>query len=180
MNFMKEIARSMQSQFSQAVAKGLLVSLFSTMFWGSAAAQNAKPNLVPKAKQPPQTAEPAAPNSLAAYKLSNRRDPFFNPLLVKKNAKNEDEEVSRGTPPPGIGGTYIAQAGLLGISMRDNTKTAVVRGADARAYFLKEGDRLFDGYLKSIEDDSITLVRETKMRSGKILTQEVVKRLKTP
>jgi hypothetical protein len=57
---------------------------------------------------------------------------------------------------------------------------AIVRGADTRAYFLKEGDRLFDGYLKTIGIDSITLVRETKMRSGKTLTQNVTKRLRTP
>ncbi len=59
-------------------------------------------------------------------------------------------------------------------------KVAVVRGSDSRAYFLKVGDKLFDGYLKDIQNDSITLVRETKLRSGKTLTQDVTKRLRTP
>jgi hypothetical protein len=115
------------------------------------------------------------------YKSGNRRDPFINPLLVKKKDKQtEDEEMSRGLPPPGIAGTYIAQATLQGIAARDTGKVAVFRGADSRAYFLRKGDKLFDGYVKDIHDDSVTLVRETKLRSGKILTQDVTKRLRTP
>jgi Tfp pilus assembly protein PilP len=115
------------------------------------------------------------------YRSGNRRDPFINPLLVKKREKpQEDEEISRGLPPPGIAGTYIAQATLQGIASRDTGKVAVFRGADSRAYFLRKGDKLFDGYLKDIHDDSVTLVRETKLRSGKILTQDVTKRLRTP
>ncbi len=116
-----------------------------------------------------------------AYRSENRRDPFINPLLVKKRDKPlEDEEISRGLPPPGIAGTYIAQATLQGIATRDTGKLAVFRGADSRAYFLRKGDKLFDGYLKDIHNDSVTLVRETKLRSGKILTQDVTKRLRTP
>ena len=114
------------------------------------------------------------------YKPGNHRDPFWNPEKPKTSSKTGDEEISRGLPPPGIAGTYIAQAILEGISIREDRMTAVVRGVDKRAYFLREGDRLFDGYLKTIQEDSITLVRETKMRSGKTLTQEVTKRLRTP
>jgi len=114
------------------------------------------------------------------FRPTNRRDPFLNPLLLIKKDKPADEELSRGLPPPGIAGTYIAQAVLQGISLRGSGRLAVVRGADNRAYFLREGDRLFDGYLKTIDVDSITLVRETRLRSGKILTQDVTKRLRTP
>jgi Tfp pilus assembly protein PilP len=117
----------------------------------------------------------------ALYKSGNLRDPFLNPLLLKKNEKQQqDEEVARGLPPPGIAGTYIAQAALQGTAIRDDGRIAIVQGADKRAYFLREGDRLFDGYVKIIDYDCITLVRETKLRSGKTLTQDVTKRLRTP
>ena len=96
-----------------------------------------------------------------------------------KKSEKPDEEVSRGIPPPGIAGTYIAQAVLQGTAVRDNGRVAIVRGADNRAYFLKEGDKLFDGYLRTIDLDSITLVRETKLKSGKTLTKDVIKRLRT-
>jgi Tfp pilus assembly protein PilP len=115
------------------------------------------------------------------YQSGNRRDPFINPMFFKKKEKhqeNNDEEVARGLPPPGIAGTYIAQASLQGISSRDSETTAIVRGADSRAYFIRVGDRLFDGYVKAFQNDSITFVRETKLKSGKTLTQDVTKRLR--
>jgi hypothetical protein len=114
------------------------------------------------------------------YKSGNRQDPFLNPMLYKRPRAPEDEELSRGVPPPGIAGTLIAQAILQGIVIRDNGRVAVVRGADTRAYFLKEGDKFFDGYLKTIESDFVTFVQETKYRSGKTLTHDVIKRLRTP
>jgi len=115
------------------------------------------------------------------YRSDNRRDPFLSPISSKKKSKEPaDEEADRGIAPPGIRGTYIAQAALKGISIQDAARVAVVRGADKRSYFLREGDRLFDGYLKLIDTDSITLVRETKMKSGKTLTQDVTLRLRNP
>lgn len=113
------------------------------------------------------------------FKSSNRRDPFLNPLLRSKQSEG-DREIDRGVAPPGIAGTFIAEAELKGISIRESGRLAIVKGNGNRAYFLREGDRLFDGYLKTIYRDSITLVRETRMRSGKVETQEVTKKLRTP
>jgi hypothetical protein len=114
-----------------------------------------------------------------SFNPSNMRDPFLNPLLKKKEVEG-DREIDRGLPPHGIAGTFIAEAELKGISIRSNSRLAIVKGSGNRAYFLREGDRLFDGYLKTIHRDSITLVRETKMRSGKVMAQEVTKKLRTP
>lgn len=142
------------------------------------AANNAPLNSDPQMKKP--TELPVRYSGIL-YKSGNRRDPFINPLLYKKkNRVSDDEEISRGVPPPGIAGTYIAQATLQGLAIREHQRVAVFRAADSRAYFLKKGDRLFDGYVKEIHDDSVVLVRETKMRSGKTLTQDVIKRLRTP
>ena len=159
---------------------GILLGLcFPALLIQSVSAQEAKPALqnagpvIRRVESPPKLTG-------VLFKLGNRRDPFLNPLLMKKAEGQVDEELSRGLPPPGIAGTYIAQAILQGTSIRENGRMAIVRGADTRAYFLKEGDRLFDGYLKTVESNSITLVRETKMRSGKTLTQDVTKRLRTP
>jgi hypothetical protein len=114
------------------------------------------------------------------YVSGDRRDPFLNPKLFHKNAAPHDQEMDRGIPPPGIAGTYIAKAALEGISIGNGRRIAIVRAADSRAYFLKEGDRLFDGYLKSIKEDSVIFVHETKMRSGKVMAQDITKRLRTP
>jgi hypothetical protein len=115
------------------------------------------------------------------YKPEARRDPFLNPLAYrKKNAPPPDEEVPRGTPPPGIAGMFIEQVMLLGTSLQpDGGRKAIFQGTDTRAYFLQQGDKLFDGYVKSIGVDSVVLVRVTKLRSGKVLARELTKSLRT-
>jgi Tfp pilus assembly protein PilP len=160
----------------------LILGLFSALLVPMNYAQEAKKRPVADA-HPFKVEETASRYSGVSFNPGNRRDPFLNPLQSKKDATKhveEDEEVSRGAPPPGMGGTLITQATLQGISVNGNGKMAVLRGADSRAYFVKEGDRLFDGYLKTIDDDSITLVRVTRMKSGKVLTQDAIKRLRTP
>ena len=123
---------------------------------------------------------PAAPGGIK-YNSGNHPDPFLNPNLLKKNLGNpNNEEEPRGQAPPGIAGMFIAQVKLLGTVYGEATPTAVFLGTDQRSYFLQESDRLFDGYVKKIDADSVILVRETRFRSGKILTQEVTKRLRTP
>ena len=114
------------------------------------------------------------------YDSGKLRDPFLHIVPPKTSGiRVEDEEVPRGDPPQGIEGTSIDNAGFEGIVTRsDDSRTAIIRGSDNRAYFLSEGDRLFDGYLKAIENGSVVFIRETLMKSGKTLTQEVIKQLR--
>jgi hypothetical protein len=121
-----------------------------------------------------------APTSMQGmnYNSANHPDPFLNPNLAKKKS-DDNEEESRGQAPPGIAGMPIDRVKLLGTVFND-APTAVFLGTDQRSYFLLESDRLFDGYVKKIGAEAVTLVRETKYRSGKIITQEVTKRLRTP
>jgi hypothetical protein len=109
----------------------------------------------------------------------NRPDPFLNPLIQRKSKEDVDEEIPKGIQPPGIAGMSNNELELLGMSVSPEGKTAVFRGSDKRVYFLREGDRLFDGYVKTIAVDFVLLIRETKLRSGRVLTQEVTKRLRT-
>lgn len=114
------------------------------------------------------------------YGPKNRRDPFLNPLRRGKNSNQDAGETVRRFPSPGIAGTYIAELLFEGTSFRGDRRLAIVRAADKRAYFLEEGARFFDGYLKKIQPDSIVLVREMELKPGKILTQDVIKRLRNP
>ena len=116
------------------------------------------------------------------YEYDKLKDPFLHLAPPKvSEVKPEDEEVPRGDPPAGIEGTFIENAGFEGIVVRSgNRRVAIIRSSDNRAFLLREGDRLFDGYIKTIEFESgsVVFVRETLMRSGKTLTQEVTKRLR--
>lgn len=130
--------------------------------------------------------EPNMPETIAKpatvfYEHYNRRDPFLHIIPPKTASQNaQDEEMPHGVPPTsGIAGTFVDKAGVEGIVIRSgNRRVAIIRGADNRAYFLREGDRLFDGYLKTIEKDSVVFIRETLMRSGRTQTHEVTKRLR--
>jgi Tfp pilus assembly protein PilP len=161
------------SPFNHHGRKGLLWTFLPMLLCIPLIAQEVK-------ESAPKPAETPIKYSGIRYQSGNRRDPFLNPLFLKKKVtQQEDEEVTRGLPPPGIAGTYIAQATLQGVTVRETANVAVVRGADSRAYFIRVGDRLFDGYVRTIQNDSITFVRETKLKSGKTLTQDVTKRLRT-
>jgi hypothetical protein len=147
---------------------------------GSGQAGQAAPK-APATEQ--QLVETPPPQLGLRYQSGTRKDPFLNPLLLRKQLElklTQDEEVPRGTPPPGIAGMYIAQVMLLGISNSEGQGTAIFRGTDKRAYFVRGGDRVFDGYIKTVGIDDVLMVRETKLRSGKVLTQDVTKRLRTP
>jgi hypothetical protein len=119
------------------------------------------------------------------YESDSRKDPFLNPVLLRKQSELQlkadgEAVVSLDDHPPGITGMYIAQIALVGVSAMDAKRTAVFRGTDRRAYFLQEGDRVFDGYLRKIGTEDVLMIRETKLKSGKVLAQEVSKRMRTP
>ena len=73
----------------------------------------------------------------------------------------------------------VQDVNLVGVAKSQEGYTAVFRGNDKRIYFLHVGDRLFDGYLKDIGADFVQIIRETKMKSGQVLTKEITKRLRT-
>jgi Tfp pilus assembly protein PilP len=112
------------------------------------------------------------------YTPHSGRDPFLDLLLLRKQPLPNNRKMSPRPLSSGIAGTPIAELRFEGISLGNGKRLAIIRAADGHAYFLKEGDRLFDGYLKVIQSDSIVLVRETKLSSGKILTQDVTRRLR--
>lgn len=114
------------------------------------------------------------------YISNNRRDPFLNPLKLKNTSDLDEGNIVRRLPPLGIAGTCIDELLFEGTSFRNDRRLAIVRSVDKHAYFLEEGARLLDGYLKTIHGDSIILVRETKSGSGKIMTQDVIKQLRKP
>ncbi len=62
----------------------------------------------------------------------------------------------------------------------DNGFIAVVTNGMNKAYFLRENDPVFDGYVVKITGDSIVFQETMQDRLGKTFTKEVVKKLTTP
>ncbi len=160
--------------------KGFRWLLFSLLISTSTAAQNTGQYSRNNLEHAEGSAETPTSHAVIRYTPNKRRDPFINPLQGQKKSAQSDKETARRLPAQGIAGTSIAELIFKGTSFRDDRRLAIVRGADERICFLEEGARFLDGYLKTIQPDSIILVRETKLKSGEILAHDVVKQLRKP
>jgi len=132
----------------------------------------AKPNLKGEAKADVKPSAIAG----ARYDPAGHQDPFLN--LGSLRHRTDEDSVVEAAAVPGIGGMRISEIAFVGTSLHEGTYTAVLRGKDSLTYFLREGERLRDGYVKKIQGDSVVFVQETKLRSGKVMTQEIAKQLR--
>jgi Tfp pilus assembly protein PilP len=124
-----------------------------------------------KAEVPANSADedPASASSVAA---SGRRDPFVSPVV--SNAATSSS-CSNGKKCLEIG-----TINLKGVIKSENGFIAVVSNSLNKAYFLRENDPVFNGYVVRITDDSIVFQETLQDRLGKTFTREIVKKITTP
>jgi Tfp pilus assembly protein PilP len=127
--------------------------------------------------QVPAAATPAP--LLPSYLSKGKRDPFKSPFDKKKQEPRPEFDVppARNRRPPGPAGLLVNDAKLMGIVQGPTGKVAMIGGDGAVTYFLKEGDRLYDGSISEISENSIKLVREIKISSKVVDQQLVVKKI---
>src|ERR1700674_2253899 len=120
------------------------------------------------------SAKPAKPpvEKPAEEKATVRRDPF-DTLLTKARASNAPPE----NLPPGKAGLIIDTLRINGIVHSANGMIAIVSNSQQRVYFLKEGDKLYDGSVEKIALDGISFHEIGKDAFGKPLERVVTKRL---
>src|SRR5579883_2278846 len=100
-----------------------------------------------------------------------RRDPFHTLIEPKKN---DQTPISL---PPGKKGLVIEQLQLLGIARAvDGSWIAVVDNKTKRAYFLHQGDQLYNGVVTRILPDRV-IFAENVPDMGRMISREVVKRM---
>jgi type IV pilus assembly protein PilP len=103
--------------------------------------------------------------------LANRRDPFM-PLV------NEKKETGGGQHlPPGKAGLVIATVRVDGTVKSPNGMIAVVSNPDQRVYFVREGDRLYDGDVEKISLDGVMFRENSKDAFGQPVERMVTKRI---
>lgn len=119
------------------------------------------------------TAEPAKDPAKADGKwaMTGKRDPFVSPVVLQTGASN----CASGKKCLEIGAIN-----LRGVVHSENGFIAVVTNNLNKAYFLRENDPVFDGYVVKITGDSIIFQETMQDRLGKTFTKEVVKKLTTP
>jgi hypothetical protein len=114
-------------------------------------------------------AEPAKPTKTIT--AEGRRDPFLSPI------------VSRNTGPNCSTGKRclaIDQIMVRGVVKAESGMIAVVVNSLNKAYFLKENDPVYNGYVLKITGDSVVFKETFQDRLGKEATREVVKKITTP
>ena len=103
---------------------------------------------------------------------AGRRDPFISPV------------VSMGAVGSGCSSgkrcLAIDQIALKGVVKSDNGMIAVVVNAMDKAYFLRENDPVFNGYVVKITGDSIVFKETFHDKLGKPLTRDVTKTISRP
>jgi Tfp pilus assembly protein PilP len=143
-----------------------------------AAKPAAKPAMKPAAKAPVRPAAkkaekaPGAPAPAESEVKQARRDPFES--LVGRQKSQADAAKNL---PPGKAGLQVSTLRLDGIVRAPNGMIAVVSNPQARTYFLREGDHLYDGTVEKISMDGVSFHEEGKDAFGKPMERQVNKRI---
>ncbi|MGA2966109.1 MAG: hypothetical protein ABSD64_07845 [Terriglobales bacterium] len=109
-----------------------------------------------------------ADNKLAA---NGRRDPFLSPVVA---------QVGGSGCSTGKKCLEIGTINLRGVVRAENGFIAVVSNGMNKAYFLRENDPVFNGYVVKITGDSVVFQETQQDRLGKSFTREVVKKITAP
>jgi len=105
------------------------------------------------------------------WAMSGKRDPFFSPVVQQPTGSG----CSTGKKCLEIG-----QINLRGVVKSETGFIAVVTNSLNKAYFLRENDPVFNGYVMRITGDTVVFQETVQDKLGKPLTREVVKRIFTP
>lgn len=119
------------------------------------------------ASEAPKTPKPEEKK----YSMTGKRDPFVSPVVSRQGGSG----CSTGKKC-----LDIDQIAVRGVVKSDNGMIAVVTNGLNKAYFLRENDPVFNGYVLKITVDSVVFKQNFQDRLGKPFTKDVVKRLTTP
>ena len=105
------------------------------------------------------------------WAMNGKRDPFFSPVV---------QQASGSGCSTGKKCLEIGNINLRGVVKSDSGFIAVVTNNLNKAYFLRENDPVFNGYVVKITGDSVVFQETVEDKLGKPFTREVVKRIFTP
>ena len=103
---------------------------------------------------------------------NGRRDPFISPVISQSAVGSGCSSGKRCLA--------VDQISLKGVVKSETGMIAVVVNAVDKAYFLRENDPVFDGYVLKITGDSIVFKETVQDKLGKPFTKEVTKKISTP
>ena len=122
----------------------------------------------------PAVEKPAAPVPPAfTYEPAGRRDPFVS--LVGRGSVPDQN----GSRPTGVPGMLINEISLKGIMKERSGFIALVQGPDKKTYAIRPGQRLFDGSVKAITQETVVFSQDVNDPLSLVKQKEVRKTLRT-
>jgi hypothetical protein len=116
-------------------------------------------------------AEKAAPGEATKTEtIVAKRDPFLPLINIGKTGGSEHL-------PPGKAGLVISTTRVDGAVKAPSGMIAVVSNPEQHVYFVREGDRLYDGEVEKIAMDGVTFREHSKDAFGKPVERVVTKRI---
>jgi hypothetical protein len=116
--------------------------------------------------------QPAASEPSRSIRLTGRRDPFVSPVVSQAMMASGCSIGKRCLT--------VDQIALKGVVKSESGMIAVVVNSVEKAYFLRENDPVFNGYVVRITGDSIIFKETVHDRLGKTFEREVTKKITTP
>jgi type IV pilus assembly protein PilP len=129
-------------------------------------------------QQAPEVMSPSPPEKkqkLYIYDPKGRRDPFI-PLIERLETRKKKKGV------PGTLESYdVSEFKLVAVASKDGERYALILSPDNKAFTVRKGTvlGLYEGKVKDISDNSITIVEYKKNYRGEIKPFEFVLELRT-
>jgi Tfp pilus assembly protein PilP len=88
------------------------------------------------------------------------------------------DQSSVGPRPSGLKGLGAGEVTLKGTMASKGAYVAILQGSDARTYVVHQGEKLFDGTVRSITADSLVILQQVNDPLSKETQREVRKVLR--
>ena len=87
------------------------------------------------------------------YNPEGRRDPFVS-LLRRGDSRNTGPKMA------GLGGLGTSEVSLRGVLTSEGDFVGILHGVDSKNYIVRVGDKLADGFIRSISKDSMVILQQ--------------------
>jgi Tfp pilus assembly protein PilP len=116
------------------------------------------------------TPAPAPPYS---YDPQGRRDPFLS--LIARGS----DPGSAATRPAGLSGLLISEVAVKGVVHDRSGLIAMVQGPGTKTFIVRPGEKLMDGTVKAITNDSVVFSQDVNDPLSMVKQKEVRKTVRS-
>jgi Tfp pilus assembly protein PilP len=131
---------------------------------------SAAPQPVEKGSTTNGTPAPAPPYS---YDPQGRRDPFLS--LIARGS----DPGSAATRPAGLPGLLISEVAVKGVVRDRSGLIAMVQGPGTKTFIVRPGEKLMDGTVKAITNDSVVFSQDVNDPLSMVKQKEVRKTVRS-